>query len=142
MTDDEFLLAFETCSLPREAWTHRAHVRMAWLYLGRHPVADARRLASEGIQRYNAARIGKPLAYHETITQAYLTLIALRRDPAETFQAFCARSEDLLDSKLGALLVHYRRETLFSEAARQAFLPPDLAEFSPESAAACPPPEC
>ena len=60
MTDDEFLLAFETCSLPREAWTHRAHVRMAWLYLGRHPAADARRLASEGIRRYNAARIGKP----------------------------------------------------------------------------------
>lgn len=142
MTDAEFLAAFETCSLPDDVWTHRAHVRMAWLYLNRLPLEEARRGVSQGIRRYNDARLGKPLAYHETITQAFLTLIAARRDTAESFDAFCARSEDLLDSKLSALLVHYSRETLFSYAARQAFLPPDLAEFPRISAPTRRPLEC
>ncbi len=137
MTDEEFLAAFETCSLPQEAWTHRAHVRMAWLYLARLPLSEARRVVSAGIRRYNDMRIGKPLAYHETITQAYLTLIASRRDSGESFEAFCGRSEDLLDSKLSALLLYYRRETLFSYEARQAFIPPDLAPFPGISAPTC-----
>ncbi len=142
MTDDEFLAAFATCSLPQEAWTHRAHVRMAWLYLARLPLSEARRDVSAGIRRYNDMRIGKPLAYHETITQAFLTLIAARRDSAESFDAFCAREGDLLDSKLGALLVHYQRETLFSDAAREAFIPPDLAPFPGISAPTCRQEEC
>jgi len=142
MTDAEFLAEFEACTLPREAWTHRAHVRMAWLYLGRHPLTQARRVVSERIRRYNKVQIQKPLAYHETITQAFLTLIASRRDPGESFEAFCGRSEDLLDSKLSALLRYYRRETLFSYEARQAFVPPDLAEFSEHSAPASRQSEC
>ncbi len=32
MTDDEFLAAFEDCTLPFEQWHHRAHVRVAFLY--------------------------------------------------------------------------------------------------------------
>lgn len=129
MTDEEFLAAFEACTLPPEAWTHRAHVRMAWLYLRRFPLAEARELTGRGIRRFNATRLAKPLAYHETITQAYLTLISARLDPAEAFETFCARSGDLLDSQLGVLLRHYRRETLFSDAARDAFVPPDLMAF-------------
>lgn len=142
MTDAEFLAEFEACTLPRDAWTHRAHVRMAWLYLARLPLTEARRVVREGIQRYNDVRIGKPLAYHETITQAYLTLIAASRNSAETFDEFCARNENLLDSKLGSLLVHYRRQTLFSDAAREAFIPPDLAEFPGNSAPTCRHLEC
>jgi len=110
---------------------------MAWLYLARLPLAEARCVVSAGIRRYNDMRIGKPLAYHETITQAFLTLIAARRDSAESFEAFCARADDLLDSKLSALLVHYQRETLFSITAREAFLPPDLAPFPGISAPTC-----
>lgn len=31
MTDEELLAAFENCSLPHSEWTHRAHVRVAYL---------------------------------------------------------------------------------------------------------------
>jgi hypothetical protein len=129
MSDEEFIVAFESCTLPREEWTHQAHVRMAWLYLGRQPLSNARRTVGEGIRRYNSVQLQKPLAYHETITQAFLTLIAARRLVGEPFAAFCARNPDLLDGKLSALLVHYRRETLFSDRARQHFVEPDLAGF-------------
>ena len=33
MTDGEFLSCFENCSLPFDQWNHRAHVKVAFLYL-------------------------------------------------------------------------------------------------------------
>jgi hypothetical protein len=130
MTDDEFLLAFEECSLPQAEWTHRAHVRMAWLRLRRAALGEALTLAREGIQRYNAT-LDKTLAYHETITQAFMIVIdeRMRRDGEASFDEFCARHPDLLDSKLSALLRHYRQETLFSMRARETFVAPDLEPF-------------
>ena len=35
MSDDEFVAAFEDCSLPLESFRHADHVRMAFLYLGK-----------------------------------------------------------------------------------------------------------
>ena len=36
MTDDEFIRQFEGCTFPFEQWHHRAHVKLAYLYLMRH----------------------------------------------------------------------------------------------------------
>jgi hypothetical protein len=131
MTDEEFVVAFEQCTLPEEEWTHGAHVRMAWLYLRRGKLAEMVPLVRQGIKRYNAT-LNKTLAYHETITRAYLILIDDRMQgsgDAASFEEFCARNTDLLDSKLSALLRHYRKETLFSARARAEFVEPDLAPF-------------
>lgn len=129
MTDADFLSAFERCVLPADEWTHRAHVRMAWLYLRRGTLDQVLPIVREGIKRYNAT-LDKSLAYHETITQGYVVLIddRMQRDGGEaSFDAFCARNPDLLDGRLTALLAHYRKETLFSPAARETFISPDLA---------------
>lgn len=142
MTDDKFLAAFEACRFARKDWTHDAHVRMAWLYLGRccshRSAEDAVR---SGIQKLNAAfkarsafgciRRGvagnpKLTGYHETITTAFVRLIADRRQSGEDFSAFRARNPDLFDSKLSALLAHYSPERLFSEEAQNEFVEPDL----------------
>src|SRR5262249_40820203 len=127
----EFLNAFQDCTLPEGEWTHRAHVRMAWLYLRKGTLAQMLPTVRDGIKRYNAT-LNKTLAYHETITQGFLILIEgrMRRDEdGMSFEEFCARNRDLVDGKLTALLAHYRGETLFSSAAREAFLPPDLAPW-------------
>src|SRR5260221_520725 len=119
MTDNDFLIAFEHCSLPEEQWTHRAHVRMAWLYLRQKPLVEAILLVRHGIQRYNAT-LNKPLGYHETIMQALLGLISHRMQPAErdeSFEVFCGRNPDLVNQSTSMLLAHYRKETLFSPAA-------------------------
>ena len=50
----------------------------------------------------------------------------IRRDPGvDSFAEFSTRNPDLLDRTLSALLVHYRRETLFRPEARAAFVEPD-----------------
>jgi hypothetical protein len=131
MTDAEFLQAFEHCSLPESEWTHCAHVRMAWLYLRRGPLAEVLPTVQEGIKRFNSS-LNKVLAYHETITQGFLTLIDHRMQcdkSVQTFDEFCARFPDLLDRKLTALLTHYYKETLFSSEARETFLEPDRSPF-------------
>jgi hypothetical protein len=130
MTDDAFLDAFERCELSREAWTHAAHVRMAWLYLRRKPLAQVVPTVRERIGRLNRALGTPPDAYHETITVAYLRVIDARmaREPGvDTFAEFSARNPDLLDRPLAALLVHYRKETLLGLEARAGFVEPDLA---------------
>lgn len=129
MTHHDFLKAFEECSLTECQWTHQAHVRMAWLYLRQQPLTEVIPVVRDGIQRYNAS-LRKPLAYHETITQAFLRIISHRmqsRDDQDTFEEFCIENPDLLDRELTVLLTHYQKETLFSPAARETFVNPDLA---------------
>ena len=38
MTDNEFIAAFENCTLPLESFRHADHVKMAFLYLSRYPL--------------------------------------------------------------------------------------------------------
>lgn len=146
MTDDEFLAAFEACTLERQDWTHAAHVRMAWLYLTRLPFEVAKEQVRGGIQKLNATFIARMQAsgvipprqepdprgldgYHETVTAAFVTVIASRTLPGEDFVAFRARNPDLFDRTFPALLKHYSPERLYSAAARAAFLEPDRASL-------------
>jgi hypothetical protein len=126
-TDDRFIAAFRDGSLPGEAFPHREHVRMAWLYLERHPTAEALLHFSADLRRFAAAK-GNPGLYHETITWAYLLLIAERRAEApadETYAAFAERNPDLFGWKPSLLERYYRAETLASPRARTGFLLPD-----------------
>jgi hypothetical protein len=125
MTDDEFLAAFDSAAIPRPDWTHEAHVRMAWLYLGRLPFAEALHQIRAGIQKLNAT-IGSPDGYHETITVAFVRVIASRLVEGEGYAAFRERNPELFDRKLGALLHHYTKERLYSAGARLAFIDPDV----------------
>mgnify|MGYP003545029122 CR=1 FL=1 len=55
MKDDEYLRRFENQSLPRDQWNHRAHLKVAYLYLTRGPFDAALGQIRAGIRAYNAA---------------------------------------------------------------------------------------
>lgn len=127
MTDAEFLHSFETAELPREEWTHEAHVRMAYLYLrSTSTFEEAEGQVRSGIQAYNAAQ-GNHTGYHETITVAFLRLIAHRiaasSEDAATWATFSIAHRDLLARQI--LYFHYDKATLFSPRAREQFVPPN-----------------
>jgi hypothetical protein len=144
MTDDEFLSRFESGTLERFQWTHEAHIRMAWLYLSRFPFSVALQRVRNGIWRLNSVfnqmkppeprrswlpcltRSKPKSGYHETVTVAYVRLIASRRLEEEDFPAFRERNPDLFDSKNPVLHRMYSRERLESQEARRAFVEPDL----------------
>jgi hypothetical protein len=123
MTDNDFLAAFEGCTLPQTEWTHAAHLRMAWLYLTRLPFGEALQHVRAGIRRYNAAAGSD--GYHETITVAFVTLVHSRLGAGEDFEEFRARNPELFAWSPSVLERHYSPAALSSSVARQRFIRPD-----------------
>ena len=116
------LAAFEAGLLDPAAFSHRDHLRVAFLLLRRHRFTTAAERMSTGLRRM-LDRVGQPDAYHETVTVAFLALVAERLDGAPAdFDAWLARHPELLDR--GALLRVYTRERLASPATRLTFLLP------------------
>jgi len=127
MTDQEFLERFESCSLDKEDFHHKDHVRLAWIYLSRFPVLEALSRFSEGLKRF-AHSLGKEGLYHETITWSYLLLIReriARAQDEESWEEFARANSDILDWRESVLKLYYRDETLKSDLARRVFVLPD-----------------
>jgi len=136
VTDERFLADFETGSLPKEDFTHAAHMRLAWICLRRDGFLLGSQRVIAGIQAF--ARLhGATGLYHETVTRAWLTLIAAA-DPegASSFDVFRAENPQLCGR--GVLERHYDPQTLASDAARARFVPPDREPLPvPAILAAC-----
>lgn len=133
MTDEAFVQAFEAGTLAPEAFPHRAHVRLAWLYLRQYPLTEAAARFTAGIRAF-ATAVGKPEKYHETITWAYLLIIQDRvarasadadAGGAPDFDRFAEANSDLLLNGRALLERWYHPATLDAPLARQAFVWPD-----------------
>ena len=105
---------------------HREHVRMAFEMLRRHDFAETVLHFSRAL-RSMAQQAGRPQAFHQTLTIAFLSLIAERLEDGhwEDFGAFARDNPDLLDK--GTLARWYRPERLAGERARRTFLLPEPA---------------
>lgn len=125
---DELIRQFEDCTLPSSAWTHAAHLSVALWSLHRHPRDEATRRIRAGIQRYNAANDKGP-AYHESITLAWIEVLSRFLAEHDRDTPLADLQRELLErcGDKNYLLRFYSRERLFSETAREQWLPPDLA---------------
>jgi hypothetical protein len=137
MTDAAFARAFEAGEIRPEDFDHVAHLRVAWVYVCEAGSADAAlpriRAAIQGF----AAAAGAAQKYHETITVVWMRLLenagAHVAQPCELSELLRQRPE-LADKNLP--LQQYSRARLFSDAARESYVPPDLesgTETSPKS---------
>lgn len=134
MTDDELLRRFEDTTLPYEEWTHRAHVKVAFLYVRDRPFAEALEHVRRGIQRFNAAKDvpeGPTTGYNETTTVAFLHLVAATHRayggilPTPDAEAFCDTHPQLLSKHI--LRLFYSPGRRSDPRAKTEFVPPDLA---------------
>ncbi|MEN3282487.1 MAG: hypothetical protein V7607_3627 [Solirubrobacteraceae bacterium] len=123
MTDDTFVARFEAGTL--QAFGHRDHLRVAFAYARRGGIDHAVDRACRGLRHITAAH-GQPERYHETLTTAWARVVAHHalagRD--DGFDDFLAAHPQLLSRDL--LLGHYTHDRLFSAAARERFVEPDL----------------
>jgi hypothetical protein len=127
LSDREFRAAFEAGAFAPADFSHRAHVRLAYVYLADCDVNLA-------LERYRAALVGflshhdiPAGKYHETLTRAWILAVHhfMHRSPeATSADDFIERNPLLLDSKI--MLTHYSASLLFSDAARASFVEPDL----------------
>jgi hypothetical protein len=129
MSDEELLARFEDGSLPNGAFHHEQHVRVAWMFIRHYGMPDALGRFSQAIKRFAEAK-GAVGLYHETITWAYLLLVAERiaRGPGGSWERFAADNQDLLTWKPSVLDRYYESETLKSDLARRTFVMPDRFE--------------
>jgi hypothetical protein len=128
--DDLTLLElFESRTLPYAEWGHRLHVRVAYLFLRRDPFDEALRRLRGCIQAYNRQHdVPESLTsgYHETLTVAWLRLIAARMDSRVSdldSESFCGAHPELLEKSL--LRTYYSSEQMVSAGAKRSFIGPD-----------------
>jgi hypothetical protein len=125
-TDSQLADALERCTLDPSLFTHEAHLRVAFHFLRHAAWLDAVLRMRSALQSY-ASKLGKPKLYHETITLAYMALIAERMAEQPQYPdaaAFLDANPDLRDRK--ALLGHYSAGRLASQRARDQFVLGDL----------------
>jgi len=134
VTDNDFLHSFESLTLPFDQWTHRAHVKIAFIYLTRHSFDAALSKMRSGIQAYNAHNHvpDTPTSgYNETTTRAFLHLIAATMTaysqvfPTRDSDAFCDAHPQILTRHV--LRFFYSPERRIDGRAKTQFLEPDLA---------------
>jgi hypothetical protein len=125
MTDEQLVAAFESTELSGDQFTHTNHVRVAWWYLRQGSLPEALLRFSTALRRFADAK-GAPGKYHETITVAYVLIIAerLADHPNTSWTEFAAANPDLLTRTPSPLAVFYTDEMLMSERARRTFVMP------------------
>jgi hypothetical protein len=126
LTDDEFLAAMEAPTLPKDRFRHFDHVRLAWLYLDRTQFPEAVCTMSATIRRFGEHHLGSDARYHDTITRAFMCLVAAARlgaPPDEDFERFADRNAHLFEPNV--LERHYSRALLATPRARETWVDPD-----------------
>ena len=126
---DALVRGFEDTTLDMAKWTHAAHLTVALYFLQHHSRDEATRRMRDGLQRFIAAKGVAPTAYHETITLAWMAVVARfleehDGDPdlaRELVRECCDKHY---------LLAFYSRDVLMSDAARTHWVPPDVAPIS------------
>jgi len=133
MNDDVFVQQFESCAFPFDQWHHRAHVKLAYIYLVRLGFDGAARKLRQGIRAFNAANKvpDEPTrGYHETLTMFWLHLLQM------TLQEYGRRAtaDDFFDfhPQLGEKKIHrlfYSADLFMTERAKREFVEPDLTSL-------------
>jgi hypothetical protein len=119
-------------TLPREEWTHEAHLATTlYLLLRRRDIHLDVELPGL-IRRYNESVGGvnsDSEGYHETITRVFLHGVRLFLSGSDVAEPLHALVNELLLSPMGRRdwpLRFYSRASLFSVAARKHFIEPDI----------------
>ena len=120
-------------TLPKEEWTHEAHLAATTYLLLVHPEIDLDLALPSLIRSYNESVGGvndDTQGYHDTITRAYLHGIRLFLSEANTTAPIHELVNDLLHSPMGKRdwpLRFWSKDRLMSVEARRGWIAPDLA---------------
>jgi hypothetical protein len=133
---EDLAARFAVPSLRAAEWTHVAHLAVGAWHVHRYGAPEALRRVRDGIRRLNVSIGGantETSGYHESITAAYITLLAAFLDscpPGLSLAECLARLWNTPLAERDILLRFYSRERLFSMEARARWVDPDLAPLA------------
>jgi len=124
LDDAELLTAVEELTLGNDRFRHYDHVRLAWILLRAADLEAAADRMARALRRF-AEHHGSGSRYHDTITRAFMHLVAAHRAaaPAADFPTFARLNAELFDPRL--LGAYYSEALLKSPGARASWVPPD-----------------
>ena len=128
---DAFLAAFEQCTLPKQKWTHSAHLLTGACYVHALGEAGAIERMRTCVRRYNEAVGGKNTetsGYHETITVAWIRLLygLLERSRPIERAAFASLVVQHFAGQKNIFSRYYDFDLLASTEARLRWVEPTL----------------
>ena len=129
---EDLVHAFRHCTLPKPTWTHATHLRVGAWHVHHLGEADALPALRQGIRRLNESHgvaNTESTGYHETITVAYVRIIAAFLASFDAAVSLDERVRELVRGPVGDRELPFRfwsREVLFSSQARLGWVEPDL----------------
>lgn len=126
--DCRFRDAVEALNFPVEEFDHKAHLRLAYIYLTRNSVEESVELMRSTLCcLLKHAGLDPADKYHETLTHAWILAIfhfMKCSEGSESSDSFLEENSILLDAKI--MNTHYSKEVLCSDIARIRFVEPNL----------------
>jgi len=127
--DPELAAILEQICGRNEAFRHRHHINLAFIAVCRYGMPAAAERVCSWIKQI-AAYERAPQKYHETVSRAWVDIVAhhVAADPThQEFDDFARANPALFDKRL--LSQHYSSSALSAATARQAYAAPDLLPF-------------
>lgn len=131
LSDDELERQLIDGSLPAEWFGHEAHLRLAWIYVQRYPLAQAQAATGHCIQCY-VQHLGAMDKYHHTLTLAAVQVVAhfAEQTQASDFEGLLEAMPRLRTHFMDLMHQHYSPERLQSAEAHYHYLEPDRLIFA------------
>jgi hypothetical protein len=135
---EQLVAGFESCTLSRPQWTHRAHLTIAVWYVHRHPISEAVTVIRDGILKLNSSLgivSNLDSGYHETITRFFTGLIRYHLDNMDHGVPLLEVTNSVLAERgdKSLPLQYWSKELLMSRTARAKWVDPDLKPLEWES---------
>ncbi|HST10984.1 MAG TPA: hypothetical protein VLL05_11455 [Terriglobales bacterium] len=131
----EVVEKFERCEFALADFTHARHLTVACWYLCTLPRPEALERMRSGLQRFIAHH--QKQGYHETITRFWIELLCsylCRCQDGATITSKINGAIELFATK-DVLYSYYTRERVMSDAARTAWIEPDLRAITKNNGA-------
>lgn len=130
LTDTEFVQQLQQCKLDPAAFSHEAHLRLAWINIKQYGLSEAEKNIQHQLQNYVAA-LGAENKYNKTLTIAAIKMVYhfMLRSKTDDFQEFLVAFPRLKSHFKELLHKHYSFDIFHSEEAKKKYLEPDLLPF-------------
>lgn len=130
LTDSEFGQQFKSRELDPALFCHEAHLRLAYIYIGKYGLDQAIRNICDQLEAYSK-HLGATDKYNTTLTVAAIKAVYhfMQKSKTNDFKGFIAEFPQLKYGFKRLLQSHYDFDIFNSQKAKKSFLEPNLLPF-------------
>lgn len=130
LSDSEFSIQFQNCSLDPSNFDHEAHLRLVWIQIEKHGFQQALINIQHQIQKF-VKHVGAEEKYHKTLTITAIEIVNhfKKKQTSNSFKEFILEFPDLKNNFKGLIEHHYSYDIFKSVKAKKEYLEPDIMPF-------------